>query len=125
MYRCALRLFILLFGVSLDAVAASPLPLSSIKLPPGFEITLFASVPNARQMALGKSTLFVGSMGAGKVYAIPLQGIRAGPPRVLQGQGAPTPTHPLPPCGLGTLFPEVGTEFGPLKKLLPKDETEN
>ena len=83
MYRCALRLLILLFGASMDAVAASPLPLSSIKLPPGFEITLFANVPNARQMAMGKNTLFVGSMGAGKVYAIPLQGIRAGPPRVI------------------------------------------
>jgi glucose/arabinose dehydrogenase len=69
----------------LDATLAlaKALPLSSIKLPPGFSIELFAEVPNARQMALGKDTLFVGSMRAGKVYAIPLQGGRAGTPRVV------------------------------------------
>ena len=81
--RWVLR-FILLLGASLNvAAAASPLPLSNIKLPPGFEISLFATVPNARQMALGKNTLFVGSREAGKVYAIPLQGARAGAPRVI------------------------------------------
>jgi len=56
--------------------AADDLPLASLSLPPGFEVELFARVPNARQMALGKNTLFVGSMRAGKVYAIPLQGAR-------------------------------------------------
>ncbi|MBU1265573.1 MAG: PQQ-dependent sugar dehydrogenase [Gammaproteobacteria bacterium] len=56
--------------------AAEALPLASLKLPPGFEIELFARVPNARQMALGNNTLFVGSMRAGKVYAIPLKGAR-------------------------------------------------
>ena len=72
-----------LLGLSLQAAAAEPDRLSEIKLPPGFEITRFASVPNARQMALGKRTLFVGSMAAGKVYAIPLQNGRAGVPRVI------------------------------------------
>ncbi len=57
---------------ALEPVTA--LPLSSLRLPPGFEIELFARVPNARQMALGKTTLFVGSMRAGKVYAVPLRG---------------------------------------------------
>jgi glucose/arabinose dehydrogenase len=56
--------------------AADALPLASLSLPPGFEVELFARVPNARQMALGKNTLFVGSMRAGKVYAIPLTGAR-------------------------------------------------
>jgi glucose/arabinose dehydrogenase len=56
------------------ALSVPALPLSSLKLPPGFEIELFARVPNARQMTLGKTTLFVGSMRAGKVYAVPLQG---------------------------------------------------
>ncbi len=60
----------------LAQAAAESLPLASLRLPPGFEIELFARVPNARQMALGKHTLFVGSMRAGKVYAIPLQGER-------------------------------------------------
>ena len=54
------------------AGSSAALPLSSLKLPPGFQIELFARIPNARQMALGKSTLFVGSMREGKVYAIPL-----------------------------------------------------
>ena len=58
---------------SAAALSAPALPLSSLRLPPGFQIELFASVPNARQMALGKNTLFAGSMRAGKVYAIPLQ----------------------------------------------------
>lgn len=83
MRRWILGLFVTALGASVDAAATNPLPLSNIKLPPGFEITLFASVPNARQMALGKQTLFVGSMTAGKVYAIPLQGGRAGSPRVI------------------------------------------
>src|SRR5574340_1043526 len=33
---------------------ATTLPLSRLGLPPGFEIELFARVPNARQMTLGK-----------------------------------------------------------------------
>jgi glucose/arabinose dehydrogenase len=60
----------------LAPAAADSLPLASLKLPPGFEIELFARVPNARQMALGNDTLFVGSMRAGRVYAIPLGGAR-------------------------------------------------
>ncbi|HBU28970.1 MAG: sorbosone dehydrogenase [Thiobacillus sp. GWE1_62_9] len=60
----------------LTQAAADSLPLAGLTLPPGFAIELFARVPNARQMALGKQTLFVGSMRAGKVYAIPLKGER-------------------------------------------------
>jgi glucose/arabinose dehydrogenase len=59
-------------AIALAAVPPDELPLSSLKLPPGFQIELFARVPNARQMALGKTTLFVGSMRAGKIYGIPL-----------------------------------------------------
>ena len=55
--------------------AAQKLPLDKIKLPAGFEISVFAdNVPNARAMTLGdKGTLFVGSMRAGKVYAVRIQ----------------------------------------------------
>ncbi len=55
-----------------SATAAQALPLDKIKLPPGFEISVFSdNLPNARAMALGdKGTLFVGSMRAGKVYAV-------------------------------------------------------
>ncbi|HEU4685154.1 MAG TPA: sorbosone dehydrogenase family protein [Nitrospira sp.] len=51
---------------------AAPLPLESIKLPPGFTIELYAdNVPNARGMVLGKNgTLFVGTRAKGDVYAV-------------------------------------------------------
>ena len=54
------------------AAAAPELPLDSIKLPPGFTISVFAgNVPNARAMALSDNgTLFVGSREAGRVYAV-------------------------------------------------------
>jgi glucose/arabinose dehydrogenase len=51
--------------------------LDKIKLPPGFKIALYAdSVDGARSMTLGpKGTVFVGTRGEGKVYAIlPSQG---------------------------------------------------
>src|SRR5450759_884053 len=60
---------------------ASDLPIEEIKLPPGFKIEVLARVDNAREMALGaKGTLFVGSMQAGKVYAVQLK--PPGPPVV-------------------------------------------
>jgi glucose/arabinose dehydrogenase len=66
-----------LSGVLLASVAFAqpkPLPLEKISLPQGFAIELVARVDNARQMALGaKGTLFVGSMRAGKVYAVRLK----------------------------------------------------
>ncbi|HSJ80980.1 MAG TPA: sorbosone dehydrogenase family protein [Thiobacillus sp.] len=71
-----LIVFILMLFAWPAQAAADDLPLASLSLPPGFEIELYARVPNARQMALGKDTLFVGSMRAGKVYAIPLTGAR-------------------------------------------------
>lgn len=66
------------------AWAAEALPLERISLPPGFRIELFARVPNARQMALGQRTLFVGSREEGKVFALPLDGLgRPGAPVVV------------------------------------------
>ncbi|MHC4454375.1 MAG: PQQ-dependent sugar dehydrogenase, partial [Planctomycetota bacterium] len=52
--------------------ANSELPLDTIKLPPGFEINIFAAhVPNARSMSLSsEGTLFVGTRRVGNVYAI-------------------------------------------------------
>jgi glucose/arabinose dehydrogenase len=63
-------------AVSLAATLAlaQPLPLDKIRLPQGFTIELVARVENAREMALGaRGTLFVGSMQAGKVYAVRLK----------------------------------------------------
>ena len=66
----------LLAFTCLPPAHADALPIDRLKLPPGFEIEVFARVDNARQMALGKHTLFVGSRRAGKVHAIPLNGPR-------------------------------------------------
>ncbi len=78
-----MRLPLLLLLWPLLALAADDLPLGEIRLPPGFAIELYARVPNARQMALGKRTLFVGSMAAGKVHALPLRDGRPGAPVVV------------------------------------------
>lgn len=77
-----IRSFVHAGGASLAAaaglVAVAPsaqgtLPVDSIKLPAGFHIAVYASgVAGARQMAVGdRGTVFVGSMDAGKVYALP------------------------------------------------------
>jgi glucose/arabinose dehydrogenase len=74
---------------SLPVRAAEP-PLDQIRLPPGFRIERFAQVPNARQMALGRDTLFVGGMRDGRVHAVPLVKSRAGKPKVI-AQGLTLP----------------------------------
>ena len=65
------RLALLLLAFSLPAVGRD-LPLDTIRLPPGFKISVYAdNVPGARSMALGSNgTLFVGTRGEGKVYAV-------------------------------------------------------
>jgi glucose/arabinose dehydrogenase len=54
------------------AIQAQSLPLDKIKLPPGFEISVFADkLPGARSLALGPgNVLYVGSMRPGRVYAV-------------------------------------------------------
>ena len=54
-------------------------PLDRLKLPPGFEVSVFASgVKDARSLALGeKGTVFVGTRTAGQVYALPNDGKKA------------------------------------------------
>jgi glucose/arabinose dehydrogenase len=75
-------------ALALAAIAAAPaafaaLHLDQLRVPPGFHIELLTdAVPNAREMALGryadgKGVLYVGSMGAGKVYAVELDGGQA------------------------------------------------
>ena len=56
----------------LSSLPANEIPLDKIKLPPGFEISLYASgIPNARSMVFGKNgTLFVGTRFVGNVYAV-------------------------------------------------------
>ncbi|WP_049623436.1 PQQ-dependent sugar dehydrogenase [Frateuria defendens] len=64
-------LLLLLIGCfALPALAAPPL--DRLTLPKGFHVAVYADgVPDARGMTLGaKGTVFVGSMDAGKVYAL-------------------------------------------------------
>ncbi len=63
---------VLLILCGCTAVRARELPLGDIRLPPGFTITMYAdNVPGARSLAVGtRGTVFVGSRGAGKVYAL-------------------------------------------------------
>jgi glucose/arabinose dehydrogenase len=62
----------LFLSCSPGAADPAKLPLNTIHLPPGFKIEVYASdLPNARQMALSPTgVLYVGSLGAGKVYAV-------------------------------------------------------
>ena len=67
--------------------------LKEVKLPPGFKIELWASVPDARQMALGdKGTLFVGSLfgGTGQVHAVVDQGGKRTVKTVIKGLRMPS-----------------------------------
>ena len=56
----------------MTAKPAAEIPLDKIKLPKGFEISLWAEgAPNARSMAVGKNgTVFAGTRFVGNVYAI-------------------------------------------------------
>ena len=58
--------------VAVPAYSASKLPIETIKLPPGFAISVYAgNVPGARSMTLSPNgTLFVGTRQEGKVYAL-------------------------------------------------------
>ena len=60
------------FSVNRPEEKLDTLPLDQINLPDGFEISIFAEgVENARSMVRSEQgTLYVGSRGAGKVYAI-------------------------------------------------------
>lgn len=75
-------LLVALFAIHRPGQAAD-LPLHQIRLPSGFHIELLTDqVPNARAMTLGRfrdgsGTLFVGSRGEGKVYAVELADNRA------------------------------------------------
>lgn len=80
MIRILLALSLLIPAAAL-ALGTTP---EKLILPKGFSIAVFAQVANARQMALGQRTLFVGSRDAGTVTAIPLdRHLRPGKPVVI------------------------------------------
>ncbi len=64
--------WVLLYSILSSLACAQSVQLDKIKLPPGFEIKIYASgVKGARSMALShKGTLFVGTRGEGQVYAV-------------------------------------------------------
>ncbi len=70
---------LVLLSLITPLAALSALPIANVKLPPGFEISVFAeNVENARSLALGDpETLFVSTRTAGKVYAIRHDGKKA------------------------------------------------
>ncbi|HSN19333.1 MAG TPA: sorbosone dehydrogenase family protein, partial [Usitatibacter sp.] len=69
----------LALSLAASCAAQARIELERLKLPPGFEVSVFAeNVPGARSMALGdKGTLFLGTIGEGRVYAIANDGKKA------------------------------------------------
>ncbi|MEO8748586.1 MAG: PQQ-dependent sugar dehydrogenase, partial [Rhodanobacter sp.] len=67
-----MRSLVILLLVLVMAPAFAAGKLDRLVLPPGFHVALFSDqLPNARAMALGaRGTVFVGSTGSGKVYAL-------------------------------------------------------
>jgi glucose/arabinose dehydrogenase len=63
---------LLLAGIVAPAGANSLPPIDRLQLPPGFHVSIFsADVPNARELAIGgRGTVFAGSRGAGRIYAL-------------------------------------------------------
>ena len=58
-------------SVAAITAKSAKLPLDRIKLPEGFSIAVYAEVEGARSMVMSPSkTLFVGTQGSGKVYAV-------------------------------------------------------
>lgn len=61
----------ILISLTSSCLAAKELPLNLIQLPPGFSITKYADVPDAREMALGDNGIvYVGNRDKDKVYAV-------------------------------------------------------
>lgn len=76
---CRMGLLGFYSAIGFAVPAQAELPLQTIKLPPGFEISLFAeNITNARSLVLGDAqTLFVSTRNEGKVYAIKHDGTKA------------------------------------------------
>ncbi len=70
MIKLFINVFLLTLLYAQLSYAEKP-PIDKLKLPIGFGVNVYASVPDARQMALGnKGVVFVGSRSAGRVYAL-------------------------------------------------------
>lgn len=59
------------FSILLACLPTATLALDEIRLPPGFEMSEYASVPNARSLALGENgTVFVSNRSGRSIYAL-------------------------------------------------------
>lgn len=89
--KTACSLVLAAVAVAAQAVFATELDLDDIKLPRGFEIEVYASVPNARSLTLGyNDVVFVSNRRASSVYAIVPSG-KANPQVVEIARGLRTP----------------------------------
>lgn len=69
--RANSSLLLAIVALATSPVSATELDLEDIKLPKGFEIEIYANVPNARSMALGyDDVLFVSNRQQSSVYAV-------------------------------------------------------
>jgi glucose/arabinose dehydrogenase len=89
--RSIAALFLLAATADCASGADGRLPLEKVKLPPGFSISLYARVPNARSMTMSPSgTVFVGNREEDDVYAVrPGAGGAAQVFRIAQGLNMP------------------------------------
>lgn len=79
------------FATPAAPMAAADIPVAQLRVPPGFRIELWASgIHNARSLARGpRGTVFVGSRGAGKVYAVVDRGDRREVKTIASGLAQP------------------------------------
>lgn len=107
-----------IFCWSLPAIAEEQkrgLPLDKIKLPPGFSIEVWAEVPNARALTLGKNgTVFAGSSSEGNVYAIIDTGKARQVKAIAQGLNLP----------IGVAFRDGALYFSAVNRILRFDNIE-
>ena len=85
-------LFLTLLLSAGPSQAGRQLPVEELKLPPGFQVSVYALVPGARSLALGPDgTVFVGTRGD-KVYAVtPAEGFTRGREVITLATGLASP----------------------------------
>jgi glucose/arabinose dehydrogenase len=101
----------------LTAKKAEEIPVDKIKVPDGFEVSLWASgMPNARSMTLGdKGTLFVGTRLVGRVFAVVERDGKREVKTIAQGLHRPN----------GVAFKDGALYVAELSRVLRYDDIEN
>lgn len=103
--------FVLLLTLFVAPAWAAP-SLDRLTLPRGFHIAVYSDqVPQARELALGANgTVFVGSMDAGKVYAL-TDADHDGFEQDEQSLGRPVDVQPLPDGSLLASDDQAGAVY--------------